>query len=70
MADKEQIDKSISLIGSILKETEEGHDHLYGEGYSDKHEDKMMRFARAAALDYRLAKIESVLQEINGKLDR
>lgn len=70
MADKEQIDKSISLIGSILRETEEGHDLLFGEGYSDKHKEEMVRIAGAAAIDYRLAKIESVLQEINGKLDR
>ena len=67
--DKEQKERSAALMSSIWRETEEGLDQMYGEDTSARREEKVARLAQATALDLRLAKIESVLQEISGKLD-
>ena len=70
MADEEQIKQSASLARIALRVTEEGFDEAFGEGYSEKHKGEMVKLAGTAALDYRLAKIESCLLEISKKLDR
>ena len=67
--DQEQKERSAALVSSIWRETEEGLDQLYGEDTSARREEKVARLTQATALDLRLSKIESLLQEISGKLD-